>query len=79
MCIFLLFCCCVRCFSYGGVYCCDDGVYVLFSNGVWICVNVSCVSSVVECGLFLESGFVLMFLVYLVLLNVGCFLSLDLC
>ena len=46
---------------------------------VWICVNVSCVSSVVECGLFPESGFVLMFLVYLVLLNVGCFLSLDLC
>ena len=41
--------------DYGGVYCCDVGVYVLFCNAVWICADLRCVSSVSECGLFLES------------------------
>ena len=40
----------------GGVYCCEVCVYVLFCNCVWVCVDVCCVSSVVECRVFLESG-----------------------
>ena len=41
--------------DYGDVPCCEDCVYILFSNGVWVCTDNSCLSSVIECGLFLES------------------------
>ena len=43
--------------DYGGVYYCGVGIYVLFCNGVWVSVDVCCVSSDVECGLFLGSLF----------------------
>ena len=42
--------------DYGSACCIEVGVYVLFCNDVWVCSDVCCVSSVVECGLFLESG-----------------------
>ena len=45
----LMFCCFVGFCEYGGVYCCEVGVYVLYCNGVYV-------SSVVGSGLFLESG-----------------------
>ena len=53
----LLFCRFARGFVtiYGGMYCCGVGVYVLFCN----CLCVCSVSSVVGCGLFLESESVL--------------------
>ena len=35
------------------------GVYVLFCNDVWVCADVCFVSSVVDCGLFIEIGSVL--------------------
>ena len=41
-------------FDYGGVYC-EVGVYVLFCNGIWVCADICYVSSVMECGLILES------------------------
>ena len=43
---------CLKFCDNGGVYYCE----VLFCNGVWLCADVCCVSSVSECGLFLESG-----------------------
>ena len=55
MCSMLLFC------HYGGVYCFEICIYVLYCNDGWVSVDVCCVSSVVECGLFLElvsGGFV---------------------
>ena len=39
--------------TYGGVYCYEFGVYILFCDGVWISGDVCCVSSVIEYGLFL--------------------------
>ena len=30
--------------------------YFFFRNAIWVCADVCFVSSVVECGLFLESG-----------------------
>ena len=39
--------------NYGGVYCCEVGVYVLFINGGWVCADVCCVSSVVDYCMFL--------------------------
>ena len=42
--------------DHAGVYCCEVGFYVLFYNGFWVCADVCCLSNVVECDLFLESG-----------------------
>ena len=58
MCVVFLFLssfCEVFC-DHGGVYCSDVDVYVLFYNGVWVCVKVCGISFVIECDLFLESG-----------------------
>ena len=31
----------LQCFcDYGGLYCCEDGVHVLFCIGVWACADV---------------------------------------
>ena len=38
--------------DYGGVYCCEVGVYVVFCNGVWMCANVC---RAIYSGLYLES------------------------
>ena len=38
--------------DYGGVYCCEVCVYVMFCNGVGVCANVCCVSNVVEWFVF---------------------------
>ena len=32
------------------------GIYVLFCKGVCVCADVCCVSSIIECGLFLKFG-----------------------
>ena len=40
----------------GGMCCYEVGVYVLFYNYDRVCADVCCVSYVIECGLFLESG-----------------------
>ena len=45
--VFYLWSFCEVCYDYGGVYCCQVGIYVLFCNGVWVCADVCCVSSVV--------------------------------
>ena len=29
-------------------------VYVLFCNGIWVCADVCCISSVIACGLFVD-------------------------
>ena len=47
--------------DYGGVYSCEVGIYVLFCNGDWVCVDHCCVSRVVECVLFLEPGSVFVY------------------
>ena len=41
--------------DYGGVYCCEVGLYVLFCEGVWVCADACCISSVV-CFLSLTVG-----------------------
>ena len=38
--------------NYGGVYCCEVDVHVMFRDGF---ADVCCVSSVVECVFFRES------------------------
>ena len=64
--------------DYGGAYCYEVGIYVLFCNCVWLCVDVCCVSCVVECSLFLESGSVVCILLPCVIYLLSLVLLSDL-
>ena len=46
---------CVVIYCFGGVYCYEVGDYALFCNGGWVCADICCVSSVIECGLCIVS------------------------